>query len=289
MIRLLTHAGAWNTRDETAQQTEIDAVKASIEAAKGSPDVVSAVEKAAIFLENHPSLDAGFGSIIQMDGRIRMDAGIADSHGNYGAVVQIEEIQNPISVARRLMELDYHHILSGDGAKSFALEQGFPRKSVYTLKRINSYLQLREEIPDLSYESLLKDKEEQIKKKLSTIGAVAVDDQGNLAVASSTGGLSYGYPGRVGDSALLGHGMYCSKHVAVACTGHGEKIIITLLAQRVERYYLEDQDLQKAVDQAISDLGAAGGEGGIIAAAKDGSMAIGYNSSFLATHSEQIG
>lgn len=280
---ILAHAGAWNMTDEHAQKIERDAVQAAVEGVKTSAQVFLAVEQAVISLENHPSLDAGLGSIIQMDGRIRMDAGIADSQGRYGAVLQIEQIQNPITVARKLLELDYHHILSGEGALQFALEQGFERRSAFTEKRFKSFLELRKEVPVLRYEELLKNKEERAKKKLSTVGAVAVDENGNLAVASSTGGLSYGYPGRVSDSALFGLGMYCSKEVAVACTGHGEVIMRVMLAKRVEQYYLQEKNLQKAAEAAIKDLGEAGGQGGIIACSRDGTTAVAYNTSFLAT------
>jgi|CXWL01.1.fsa_nt_gi beta-aspartyl-peptidase (threonine type) len=282
-MQILCHAGAWNTTDQTKISNEERAVKAAIAVGRVKLTLIDAIEATINSLENDADLDAGLGSNIQMDGRVRMDSAMADSKNRYGAVIQIEQIQNPVSVARKILELEYHHILSGDGALSFALEQGFPRRSVYTRARLETFLNQRHEVPELTYQSLVEQKAIFDKKKLSTVGAVGINEEGYLVAATSTGGLSYGYPGRVGDSALLGHGIYCSENVAVACTGHGEIIIRSMMAKRVEDYYIQYKDLQKAVDAAIADLGKAGGQGGIIAAAKDGQMAVAYNTTFLAT------
>lgn len=284
-MQIIVHAGAWNTTDVSAQNLELEAARAAIAAAQKHDQLMDAVLAAVNSLELHPALDAGYGSIIQMDGRARMDAGLMDSKGHYGAVLQIEEIKTPISVAKRLIDHGYHSILSGESATRFAVEEGFKRESVFTEKRLKAFLSQREEVPELNYAALAKNAEAFNAKKLSTVGAVGRDQSGYLIAANSTGGLGYGYPGRVGDTALIGAGLYCSEHVAVVATGNGEAILRTQLTRSVEEFYLQYKDLQRAAEAAIERFGTYG-EGGVIAISQDGQTAVAYNTLFLA--SDQI-
>lgn len=283
MTTLVVHGGAWNAEEESVKRLESEATKQACKAASAQKDLLSIVETAVNVLEDAPMLDAGTGSIIQMDGRIRMDAAIADSSGHYSAILQIEQVKHPVSVARKLLEQGYHNILSGQGALLFALENGFKMESTYTEHRLEMFMKQRRELPILSYANLVKNKKALNAKKLSTVGAVAVDAKGNLISAASTGGLYYGYPGRVGDTPLYGHGMYCSKHVAVACTGHGELIMKIMMAKQVELYFLESKDLQSACERAIADLGKVGGQGGLIAVSRDKQVGIAHNTKFMGT------
>ncbi len=283
MAKILIHGGAWNARSSTIRSHEQEATDrtcARVEAKGVSAlDLVAGIVAAQ---EDEDALDAGTGSILQLDGRIRMDAGICDSKGHYGAVLQIEDVRNPIRVARRLMEYGYHSILSGDGARAFAREEGFPPYSPYIKEAEKLYARSRERFPEINYAALVANMGDINKKKMGTVGAVALDDAGNLAAACSTGGLTYGYPGRVGDTAIYGAGVYCSNHVAVACTGEGDKMLRRLTARHVEDGFLKHGNLQQALDEAVEDLmREQNGYCGLIAVAADGQSGHSKSTTFM--------
>lgn len=284
MIKVVVHGGAWNAEDTTVRREEQEATSRSTKSILTSSDksALDIVTEIVALQENEAALDAGYGSIIQLDGRIRMDAGICTSEGGYGAVVQIEQTANPIQVARKIMEYGYHSILSGDGAVRFAREHGFSDVSLYTETTMTEYLAARKRFPILSYQALVDQSEELDRRKMATVGAVAVDNSGRLAAACSTGGLSYGYPGRVGDTAIYGAGVYCSKLVAVACTGEGDKVLRRLTARRVEEEFIRSGSLQEAADKAVQDLlKEEAGLCGIIAVSHDGQAVEAKSTSFM--------
>lgn len=280
---LLLHGGAGNLKIPDIAQPKQDAVADACRKVSGMGlSVLDAVEEAVALMELNPELNAGLGSVVQIDGKIRMDAGICTSDGRYAGVTQIEDVKNPVRVARRLLDYGYHSILSGAGARAFASECGFDVENVMTDGRRQEYERVKEELGAIKYEAIARGKEEINTQKLSTVGAVAVDRNGNMAAACSTGGTKYCYPGRVSDSSLLGAGVYCSEHVAVACTGEGDKFIRRLTARRVEDLYLSCKNLEKAVKLALEDLEKAEQAfGGIIAVSKDGGMAYHYNTAFM--------
>ncbi|MGB9154133.1 MAG: isoaspartyl peptidase/L-asparaginase [Alphaproteobacteria bacterium] len=285
MSIVLIHGGAANF---DANAPELATKQAAVMRAKHALDdknlpALDLVELAVKNLELAPELNAGFGSVIQMDGAIRMDAGICDSDQHYAAVLQIEQTKNPILVARKLMGFGYHSILSGSGARQFADEMGFPRESAFTAERMNEYQEMREEFCALSYHDLAQRMDIINKKKLGTVGAVAIDESGNLAAACSTGGTKYCFPGRVGDTGVFGAGVYCSKHIAVALTGEGDKILRRMTAKLVETLYLQSGDLQQAVDAAAKDLlTAEDGYCGIIAVSSKRQSAHVHSTKFMA-------
>jgi isoaspartyl peptidase/L-asparaginase-like protein (Ntn-hydrolase superfamily) len=282
MKKVIAHAGAWNSTDDKANRQEIEAVTQSVAAGvqhSGEEIVTTTVS----FLEDTPFLDAGTGSILQMDGRCRMDSAIASFDGSYAGILQIEEVKNPIQVVAKLKQYGYHSILCGDGAKQFAREEGFPFQNVITLPRAEKYLALRNEFPKCTYRQLATNKNALDEKKMSTVGAVAIDN-GKLFAGVSTGGLNYGYPGRVGDTGILGAGIFCNKHVAAVCTGEGDKILKSLTAKNVWLSYKENGDIQKSVEMAIEKLSSDyHGQGGIIALDAKGQGGVAYNTLFLAT------
>lgn len=283
MAKVLIHGGAWNSEvplDRDIWQEATDRSAAVL--AMNGMDAVDMVAAAVAAQELEECLDAGIGSVVQLDGRIRMDAGICDSSGRYGAVLQIEHVATPIKIAKRIMDIGYHSILSGDGARLFALEQGFPSVSPFTAETMAEFHKTRATLPDLTYAALTTDIESVNKKRLSTVGAVAIDDKGQLAAACSTGGLSFGYPGRIGDTAIFGAGVYCSQHVAVACTGEGDKILRRLTARQVEEGFLRHGSLQLAADEAIQDLlQKENGYGGLIAVASTGETAMSHSTNVM--------
>lgn len=285
MAKILLHGGAWNVEEITIRNLEQSATDRSCASVTfDGRAAIDMVEQAVVAQELEEALDAGVGSIIQLDGRVRMDAGICDSEGRYGAILQIEQIDTPIRVARRLLDYGYHSILSGEGARQFATEQGFPFVSPYVPHLVEDFIRVRQQYRELRYSQLVEDMAGLDRKKLSTVGAVAIDDQGRLAAACSTGGLEFGYPGRVGDTAIYGAGVYCSKYVAVACTGEGDKILRRLTARRVEDEFLKTGNLQQAADTAAADLREeTGGLCGLIAMAHTGESAIAMTTSFMST------
>lgn len=283
-MRIILHGGAANIDDLELKEQKTLATQKALENVTKNPvsplnTALDIAEAAVAALENEPALNAGTGSIIQLDGRIRMDAGICDSSGRYGAVIQIENVKNPVKISRKILDAGYHSILSGQGAIDFAREHGFASYSPYTQAKFEEYMQIRNnEIKSLKYSSLSADIDETNIRKLGTVGAVVIDDNGNMAAACSTGGTKYCYPGRVGDTSLFGAGLYCSEHIAVACTGEGDKILRRLTAKKVEEIYLANGDIQKATDEAINDLkDKEGGYGGLVAIAADGKHAKAFS------------
>jgi len=281
----MLHGGATNSIDTAVNDSKTAAIQKVVGrlAEKKMMSALDIVETAVSYLEDEEELNAGWGSVVQMDGRIRMDAGICDSHGQYGAVIQIEHVKNPIQVARKILDYGYHTILSGDGAQQFAREQGIPAYSVFSEKKVKEYLAIRQDMHSFDYETLLQKKKNVIADKLSTVGAVAIDNQGNLAAACSTGGTNYIYPGRVGDTPIFGAGLYCSKYVAVACTGEGDKFLRSLVAKAVEEFYLQDKNISNAVDSALQKvLKDHNGYGGLIAMTENGDSYYGHTTKFMA-------
>ena len=281
--RLLVHGGAVNDADGSHIQAKQDATEGSCQAIDLQRGALDLVEAAASNLENAPALNAGYGSVLQLDGRIRTDAAICGSDGDYAAIVNVEHIRNPVQLSRRLMAYGYHSILAGEGAQHFAKEEGFSVEPLFTDKALDDYLRARESYPVLSYDSLAAGKQGNNHQKLSTIGAVAVDVYGRLAAACSTGGTKYCYPGRVGDTPVFGAGLYCTDRIAIACTGEGDKILRRLSARRAAEYFENYGDIQAALDHAVNDLGKVeSGYIGMIAVQNDGTSAISHNTNFMA-------
>lgn len=284
MVKLLVHGGASNLTASQANDRKQQATEQTCrDISLAGVAAVDLAESAVAAQELQESLNAGVGSVVQMDGRIRMDAAICDSKGRYGAVIQLEDVATPVRVARRIMDIGYHSILSGDGARSFAREQGFEPASPYTEQALETYRSTRSQFSELTYAALSGNVDDINVKKLSTVGAVAIDDQGVLAAACSTGGTKFCYPGRVGDTPFFGAGLYCSEHVAVSCTGEGDKILRRLTAKRVEEAFLKGLSLQKAAEEAVRDLlDREKGYCGIIAVARTGETAAAHSTAFMA-------
>ncbi len=179
---------------------------------------LDAVEKAIRVVEEDPkTTSVGRGGFPDRDGHLTLDACIMDSRGNAGSVVFLEHIMHPISVARRVMEKTPHVVLAGDGALQFALEQGFTREDLLTDNAKKAYADW---LKSSGYNPPLNEKNH------DTIGLIAVDVQGNIAGGCSTSGAAWKMHGRVGDSPLIGAGLYVDNEVGAATsTGLGETVI----------------------------------------------------------------
>ena len=231
---------------------------------------LDAVEAAVRVLEEEPSFNAGRGSVLTATGCVELDAAIMDGRTRAaGAVSGLRTTRAPISLARRILENGPHVFLSGHGADDFARDHGFEQVD-------NDWFKIPERRRQL--EELLAADGFDDEVKYGTVGAVAVDIEGHVAVATSTGGLTAKRWGRVGDSPLIGAGTYADdRSAAVSATGSGEFFIRAVAAhQLAERMRLGGQSLQEALDAVLADVGTLGGKGGLIAVAPGGDAAWGF-------------
>ena len=231
---------------------------------------LEAVEAAVRVLEEDPCFNAGRGSVLTASGCIELDAAIMDGRKRQaGAVAGLRTTRAPISLARLLLEQGPHVFLSGKGADDFARDHGLDQVE-------NSWFEVAERRRQL--DELLSSDGFDDEVKYGTVGAVAVDVDGHVAVATSTGGLTAKRWGRVGDSPLIGAGTYADdRAAAVSATGSGEYFIRAVAGhQLAERVRIGGQSLQEALDAVLADIQALGGKGGLIAVAPDGEAAWGF-------------
>lgn len=231
---------------------------------------VAAVEAAVRILEEDPSFNAGRGSVLTATGCIELDAAIMDGRTRAaGAVAGLRTTRAPISLARRLLDDGPHVFISGKGADDFARDAGFEQVE-------NGWFEIPERRRQL--DELLEDGGFDDEIKYGTVGAVAVDVDGHVAAATSTGGLTAKRWGRVGDSPLIGAGTYADdRAAAVSATGSGEYFIRAVAGhQLTERVRLGGQTLQEALDAVLADIRELGGKGGLIAVSPDGDAAWGF-------------
>jgi len=231
---------------------------------------LDAVEAAVRVLEEDSCFNAGRGSVLTADGCVELDAAIMDgTDRRAGAVAGLRTTRAPISLARRLLQNGPHVFLSGKGADQFARDHGLEQVP-------NGWFEIGERRRQL--EELLASHGFDDEVKYGTVGAVAVDQAGHVAVATSTGGLTAKRWGRVGDSPLIGAGTYADdRSAAVSATGSGEYFIRAVAAHQLsERIRLGGQSLQDALDAVLEDIRALGGKGGMIAVGPNGDAAWGF-------------
>lgn len=269
---VVVHGGAWEIPDSLEGDSVLGVEKAA-EAARvalaGGASALDAVELAVSHLEDDPAFDAGRGSVLNAEGQVEMDALIVDgTTTRFGAVAGVAHAANPVQLARLVMERTPHAMLAGAGANAFAQAAGVPLLSTEELvtdearRQYEEYRQYGHVVGGL------------FSAGHDTVGAVALDQNGRLAAATSTGGISCKLPGRIGDSPLIGCGAWARNAVgAASATGHGEAIMRVLLCRdvmlRVERDGVSVQEAVVAALDAMrhtSDvLGEAGGCGGVVA------------------------
>ena len=276
--RLVIHGGAgsmgrveFDSGVESNARAGLDeALAAGAEILGRGGSALDAVEAAARVLEEDPCFNAGRGSVLASDGHIELDAAMVDGRTRRaGAVAGLRTTRAPISVARRLLEQGPHVFMVGDGADLFAREAGLEQVE-------NSWFETPERRRQL--EELLASGGFDENVKYGTIGAVAVDSDGHVAAATSTGGLTAKREGRIGDSPLIGAGTYADDRAcAVSATGSGEYFIRVVAAHEVaSRVRIGREPLQQALDGVLADIEALGGTGGLIAVAPDGEFAWGF-------------
>jgi beta-aspartyl-peptidase (threonine type) len=270
--------------DELKQQI-LDALTQSVKAGaavlEAGGDALDAAVTAVQVMEDSPHFNAGKGSVLTHNEMVEMDASVM--HGaqqDAGAVAGVRHIKNPIALARDVMRGSDHVLLIGEGAEKFAFEQGHEyteQDYFFTERRYEQLQSMKEKGLFALSESKYPDD-----KKYGTVGAVALDKQGNLAAATSTGGVTNKKYGRVGDTAIIGAGTYAeNNNVAVSTTGMGEYFIRKTVAVDVAarmRYLKED--VHTASESVIQgELKQMGGEGGLIAIDASGDIHFAMNSS----------
>ena len=231
---------------------------------------LDAVEASVRFLEDDPCFNAGRGSVLTSEGHVELDAAIMDgATRRAGAVAGLKTTRAPITLARRLMEQGPHVFLSGPGADQFARDAALEQVE-------NDWFVTGERRRQL--DELLEHGGFDADVKYGTVGAVAVDQHGHVAAATSTGGLTAKRWGRIGDSPLIGAGTYADdRSAAVSATGSGEYFIRAVAAhQLAERVRLGGETLQTALDGVLADIRDLGGKGGLIAVGPDGEAAWGF-------------
>jgi len=244
--------------------------QAILRAGGASLDAVVAAVQA---LEDNSLFNAGRGSVIAANGECELDASLMDGRDlRAGAVTGLRHVRSPIQLARLVMERSEHVMLAGAGAEEFALEQGLEPVP-------NSYFVTERRSREL--DAALHGAQVGIESVKGTVGAVAIDDHGNLAAATSTGGMTAKRWGRVGDSPIIGAGTYAANDCcAVSATGHGEFFIRAAVAHEIAslvRY--GGHPVVEAARIVVQDqLRRLGGEGGVIAIGRDGTIAMPFNS-----------
>ncbi|MBI3511828.1 MAG: isoaspartyl peptidase/L-asparaginase [Bacteroidetes bacterium] len=236
---------------------------------------VEAVEAAVNVMEDDPIFNAGRGSVYTHEGKCEMDAAIMDGKTRRaGAVAGITGVKNPTSLAKLVMEKSPHVFLCGKGAEDFARAQNVifeEEKYFRTSFREEQWLKIKDSDDTAMDHST--------GKKIGTVGAVAIDKNGNLAAATSTGGMTNKRWGRIGDSPVIGAGTFADDEVAVSCTGHGEFFIRYAVAHEISaliRY--KKLSLKEAVHEVLHvQLKNAGGEGGLVAIDKNGKIIPDFN------------
>jgi len=273
---IVIHGGAGRisqSMPDSAKQAYQKALAHALQIGKeilaGGGTCLDAVEKVVNYFETDPKFNAGIGSVFTADGTHEMDAAIMDGRDlSCGSVAGIQHVPHPVSLARLVMEKTAHVMLAGEGAERFAQSMGIklvPGDYFDTPERKRQYEEYKKRIEQ---------------GKHGTVGCVALDVHGNLAAATSTGGMTGKMPGRIGDAPLIGDGTYANnKTCAISCTGWGEKFIRNTVAFNISALMeYKNMTLAQATDEMIYKRLQAD-DGGLIAVDAKGNYAMPFNSS----------
>lgn len=286
-LAIIVHGGAWYIPAQEWEAHKTGCRKAAIEGfavLQSGGAALDAVERAIVCMEDDPTFDAGVGAHLNQLGIVQLDAGIMDGCTyQIGAVAAIERVKNPIRVARRLLTSE-HNMFVGPGATAYAQACGIPLcapEDLVVARERDRWLAFKEwgEPPS---ETVFVGGSEIVGGK-GTVGAVAVDRDGNIAAGTSTGGTPFKPDGRVGDSPLPGCGYYADNALAgVSVTGHGEAIIRVQLARSAADFCakLHAQSAAEAAIRMLSDRVA--GKGGLVLIDYAGRIGYAYNTSQMA-------
>ena len=280
--RLAIHGGAGViTKASMTPEQEIAYHAALKRSLKAGGDILAnggtsldAVQAAIIIMEDDPLFNAGVGAVFTANGGHELDASIMDgSDRNAGSVAGVKRVRNPILAARAVLDNSRHVMFAGDGADAFSEEQGLEmvQPSHFDTDRRRQSLErvLSKPFAELTVE-----------ERHGTVGAVAIDQFGNIAAGTSTGGMTAKAPGRIGDSPLIGAATYAQNGVCgVSATGHGEYFIRVGVAKTIcTRVELTGEDIQTAAENALAQVADLGGDGGVVLIDANGDIAYAFNS-----------
>lgn len=261
-----------------------NALRAGWDILKRGGSSLDATEAAVRVLEDDPHFNAGKGSVFTSAGTNELDAAIMDGKTlAAGAVASLKHIKNPINLARLVMEKSGHVMMDGEGAEAFAKENGIElvdQKYFFTQERWDALQKIKtaekHRTGNAGEKFLITDQD-----RHGTVGAVALDQNGNLAAATSTGGMTNKRPGRVGDSPVIGAGTYANNAAcAVSATGDGEYFIRATIARDVATLMeYRGMSLRDAAQTALDKVSKLGGTGGLIAIDRQGDIALPFNTS----------
>jgi len=279
--KLVIHGGAGVIERSRLAPEQEQEVRAALDRALQAGGAVlerggtalDAVVAAARMLEDDPNFNAGRGAVLAHDGTIELDASIMDGRTRAaGAVTGVTRTRNPISLARAVMERSEHVFLAGSGADRFSIEQGLEQVEPAYFETPERRRQL-EELKGRQLSAF------DVDLKYGTVGAVAVDQQGHVAAATSTGGLTGKRWNRIGDSPVIGAGTYADDRAcAVSATGSGEYFIRAAAAHEIcARIRLKGESARAAADAVIAEIEALGGSGGVIAVTPKGDTVYSFN------------
>jgi L-asparaginase / beta-aspartyl-peptidase len=251
----------------------------AVSAGADAESALDASETAVRMLEDEPTLNAGYGAVLHREGGIELDAGLVDGASGRWAGVAGVDLAHPISLARIVLEQTPHVLITGMGAQALAEQKGLPRLHRSTPEQHSRWESAR---LDGSLEATTFAHPEHV----DTVGAVALDELGNLAAASSTGGVFGKLPGRVGDAPIFGAGIYADEDIAVAGTGVGELFLETLACLRVAHFMEDGLDIQAACERGIKMLRERGEQrathnagsvsAGLLALGRDGALGAAF-------------
>ena len=261
-VALIAHGGAGNWRPGSEQEA-VDGMKAAVEKGRAilmaGGSALDAVCATAVVLEDNPIFNAGTGAVLNFDGFCELDACVMESRGSrVGAVAALQRVRNPVLVARKVMEETDHVMLAGEGAQRFARVMGFPDHDPVTPARRADWQDKRKRIDEVLGKHSLRMRrflKEHPEYAGGTVGAAAVDANGVLAAATSTGGVTMKLVGRVGDTPLPGAGNYASHRVAASATGTGEYVMRSLATRAISEAVERGAPLPRAMAEVLDRLG----------------------------------
>jgi beta-aspartyl-peptidase (threonine type) len=291
-LTLVIHGGAGTImKEEMSPQLEKaylkglqDALDAGFAVLEEGGSAVNAVKAATVILEDNLLFNAGRGSVFTKKGLQEMDAAIMDGKNlEAGSVAGVRNVRNPIELATEVLLNSNHVFLSGKGANDFAIKQGVklePDEYFFSQFRYDQWKAVRDS-DNYTLDHTLHDVNELKEKKFGTVGAVACDVNGDIAAATSTGGMTNKKYGRIGDSPIIGSGTYANNNTcAISCTGHGEVFIRAVAAYDVSALmeYKGLSVLEACNEVVLNKLVKMEGEGGLIGVDKTGNYALVFNS-----------
>ena len=280
---IIVHGGAWSIPDDLVDSHLRgceSAVNVGFDRLVSGASAVDAVVEAVAAMEDDPTFDAGVGSVLTQSGKVELDAIVMDGEKlRSGAVAAIQRIRNPVRVARAVMDSTPYSMLAGEGALEFALKGGFEECT-------EEDLLVGRELED--YREFLKTgilrTREHFSGNSDTVGACAIDSEGHVASATSTGGIPRKLSGRVGDSPLVGCGAYADDTIgAASATGWGEQIMAVVLSKTAIDLEAELRNPAEACREAVESLKSrVNGLGGLIMIDRDGSIGFHHNTPRMA-------